>query len=86
VRRFLWPWLKQRGYADAADDEALEQFLGVLGKRPAHMRPGLRLKRRWDSDAIGRLGGRHELALSIRRDVNAILRAGDEPQLPASGE
>src|SRR5215204_3594870 len=43
----LWPWLKQRSYATGADDEELERFLLLLGRRAAHLRPGLRLVRTW---------------------------------------
>jgi len=81
VRRFLWPWLKQRGYADDDDDVVLEQFLdGVLGKRPAFLRPGLRLHGRWDAEAVGS----DEIVSVVRRSVNAILAAADEPPLPTS--
>jgi hypothetical protein len=31
VRRTLWPWLKRRGYATAADDDELERFLLFSG-------------------------------------------------------
>jgi hypothetical protein len=86
VRDVLWPWLKERGYANAGDDWALEQFLAGLGRRPAHMRPGLRLKRRWDAETIREFGGHHDLALAIRSDVNAILAAAGEPPLPATSK
>src|SRR5436305_1346801 len=73
VERTLWPWLKDRGYADDRDDAALEQFLErQLGRRPAYLRPGLRLKGRW-SDAGGADAARRGLVGAIRRDVNAIL-------------
>src|SRR5207249_2945964 len=52
VRRELWPWLKERSYATAGDEHVLEEFLGGLGRRPAHLRPALRLHRRWDADAV----------------------------------
>ena len=86
VRRVLWPWLKQRGYASDRDDPVLEEFLTrQLGKRPAYLRAGLRLKGRWDADAdaVARAGGRRGLAATIRADVNAILGAAGEPPLPA---
>lgn len=83
VRQHLWPWLEQRGYASADDDDVLEQFLPILGRRPAHLRPGMRFRRRWDSTEIDRLG-RNELASAVRADVNAILGAAGEPALPAS--
>jgi hypothetical protein len=84
VRAVLWPWLKDRGYATDSDDPVLEQFLPGLGRRPAHLRPGLRLKHRWDTEAIRGLGGRAFLAEEIRRHVNAILAAAEEPPLPSS--
>jgi hypothetical protein len=84
VRGVLWPWLKRRGYAMDSDDPVLDQFLRGLGRRPAHMRPGLRLRHRWDAEAIRGLGGQPALSREIRRHVNMILAAADEPQLPAS--
>lgn len=76
----LWPWLKERGYADESAEGELEAFMTTqLGNRPAYLRPGLRFKRRWyadDADAT---------ATTIRDDVNAILVAAHEPQLPAAG-
>jgi hypothetical protein len=84
LRRVLWPWLKERGYVADEDDDLLEQFLRHLGRRPAHLRPGLRLKGRWDRDAQRALDGRRELALAIRSDVDEILGAAGEPRLPAA--
>ena len=78
VRRVLWPWLKDRGYATASDDDVLEEFLKILGRRRAHLRPGLRMNRRWDAEAVKALGGERELAVAIRRDVDAILGAVGE--------
>lgn len=83
VRRELWPWLKERGYASAEDDEVLEEFLSFLGRRPAHLRPGMRFQRRWDISEIDGLG-RHELAGAVRDEVNTILRSAGEPTLRAS--
>jgi hypothetical protein len=83
VRQHLWPWLKERGYASAEDDDVMEQFLSLLGRRPAHFRPAMRFRRRWDLAEIDRLG-RNELASAVRTEVNAILRASGEPALPAS--
>jgi hypothetical protein len=40
VRESLWPWLVERGYAAEGDDHVLNEFLQVLGKRQAHLRPG----------------------------------------------
>lgn len=85
VRRRLWPWLKSRGYANDSDNDVLDEWLSTrLGNRPAFLRPGLRLKRRWptEPDASPRTGS--ALAAEIRADVDAILAAADEPALPAT--
>jgi hypothetical protein len=82
VRRTLWPWLKQRGYATAADDDELERFLLLLGRRGAHLRPGMRLVRAWDPTAQRALGGSRELAAAVRDAVNGVLTAAGEPELP----
>jgi hypothetical protein len=84
VPRALWPWLKDRGYATTADDAVLEEFLAILGRRAAHLRPGLRLLRRWNSNAAVALGASRELAVAIRSAVNGLLRATGEPVLPVS--
>lgn len=84
VRSNLWPWLKARGYASTDDDSVLEEFLVILGRRAAHLRPGMRFKRHWHPDEMAALGGIHELARTIRKDVNTILRAAEEPTLPAA--
>jgi hypothetical protein len=82
VRRVLWPWLKERGYVEDRDDPMLEGFLSEqLGNRPAFFRPGLRLRGRWQAEAV-RAGG-PALVAQIRADVNAILTAANEPTLPA---
>lgn len=82
VRATLWPWLKDRGYASDQDDGTLDAFMSrTLKRRPAHLRPGLRMKRRWDREAVRGLD-RHAIAAAIRTDVNAILEAAGEPPLP----
>ncbi|HEY2636697.1 MAG TPA: hypothetical protein VGI54_04855, partial [Solirubrobacteraceae bacterium] len=47
LRRSVWPWLKERGYAKPEDDRVLDEFLTILGNRPAFLRPGLRLRGYW---------------------------------------
>jgi hypothetical protein len=84
VRDVVWPWLKNRGYATSGDDGVLEDFLKILGRRRADLRPGLRMNRRWDGEAVKALGGDHKLAVAIRRDVDGILGAVGEWSLPAS--
>jgi hypothetical protein len=82
IERTIWPWLKARHYADDGDDTELAIFLNTqLGKRPAFLRPGLRLKRRWDAAA----SGSQTIADEIRAEVNAILAAAGEPPLPTGG-
>jgi hypothetical protein len=83
VQQDVWPWLKERGYASAEDDDALHAFLTILGRRKAHLRPGMRFRRRWDAPDTERLGDRAVLD-QVRADVNAILRAAEDPPLPAS--
>lgn len=82
LRPVVWPWLKKRGYVSDGDDDALEQFLPILGNRPAHLRPALRFHRRWDRSEIEGLA-EDQIAVLIREDVNAVLRAAEEPTLPA---
>jgi len=62
IRLRLWPWLLERGYASPADGPGLEPFLARLGQRPAHLRPGLRLLRRWGRAEVEGLRERSELA------------------------
>ena len=81
VRLSLWPWLKDRGYATDDDDKVLEDFLRILGRRKAHLRPGLHLDRRWSRDEV-RGRSRQELAAEIRDAVNRVLRSLEEPPLP----
>lgn len=84
IRNGLWPWLIARGYASVEDEQELAPFLSRLGKRPAHLRPGLRLLRRWERDEVATLRGRRRLAEEIRAAVNRLLRAVDDPPLPAA--
>jgi hypothetical protein len=84
VRDVLWPWLKNRCYATPDDDGVLEDFLKILGRRRADLRPGLRMNRRWDAETVKELGGEHELAPAVRHDVDGILGAVGEWSLPAS--
>jgi hypothetical protein len=80
VEHELWPWLKQRRFAEDSDDTVLRRFLDeYLGKRPAQMRPGLRLRRVWDPDEVARLGA--ALAETIRSEFDAVFAVADEPAL-----
>jgi O-acetyl-ADP-ribose deacetylase len=81
----LWPWLLERGYATDQDTELLEPFLERVRKRKrdAHIRPGLRLMRRWSPEAVAELDRTGELADQIREAVNELLVAVGDPALPA---
>jgi hypothetical protein len=47
VRDGLWPWLQEHQYTGPTDDEQLDVFLGRLGRRDAHLRPGVKVWRTW---------------------------------------
>lgn len=79
IRDPLWPWLQERGYASAADGPELPPFLDRLGRRPAHLRPGLRLMRRWNASEVSALDAEGRLLYELRSEVNRLLAAaGDE--------
>jgi hypothetical protein len=78
VRNDLWPWLLERAYVSPSDEPVREEFLRVAGGRPTHLRPGLSFKKRWQLD---RAQVRH-FAKDVRRELNQILNAADEPTLP----
>jgi hypothetical protein len=73
IRSDLWPWLLERGFASTSDAAGLDQFLATLNQRPAHLRPALRLTRRWDEGAAAEL---------IRDEVNRLLASVGDPALP----
>jgi hypothetical protein len=85
IRPGLWPWLLERGYASEQDETELGLFITRLKqrKRPAHLRPGLRLKREWSAEAVTVLRERGKLVDEIRASVNRILAAVGDPQLRA---
>jgi hypothetical protein len=84
VEHELWPWLKQQGFADDGDDAVLLRFLDEsLGRRPAHMRPGLQLRRVWTSAEVSDLGP--ALAAAIRSEFNAVFAIAGEPPLGSAG-
>ena len=84
VRDELAPWLLERGYATDEDTELLEPFLERARKRnrDAHLRPGLRLLRRWSREQVAELDRAGELAERIRDAVNELLAAVGDPPLP----
>jgi hypothetical protein len=77
VKDELWPWLKQRGFADDGDNAELQRFLDecLPRKQRAHMRPGLRFRRVWNP----KLGS--ALAETIRNDFDAVFAVVNEPTL-----
>lgn len=81
----LWPWLLKRGFASAEDEALLGPFVVRLKarKRPAHLRPGLRLLHRWDRENVAELRSGGELSGEIRGAVNKLLVAVGDPELPA---
>ncbi len=81
VERELWPWLKQKGFADDGDDDELRRFLDELlpGDWPAKMRPGLRFRRFWPLAEAAELGS--ALAETIRSDFDAVFAVAHEPTL-----
>ena len=82
IRTGLWPWLIDRGYASEEDAPELEPFLLRLGKRPAHLRPGLRLLRRWSREEVIAFRSQNKLVEEIRGAVNRLLGSvGDGPLL-----
>ena len=80
VRRVLWPWLLEHRYADPRDERSLGDR---LGRRDAHLRPGIGLQRTWSwadpaaLDQGGALGG------EVRSAATQVLSVLDEPLPPA---
>jgi hypothetical protein len=79
VEHELWPWLKQRGFADDGDDTVLARYLDEYLRMPAQMRPGLRLRRVWTPAEAAQLGP--ALAETIRSEFDAVFVVADEPAL-----
>ena len=82
VEHELWPWLKQKGFADDSDDTVLRRFLDEFLRLPAHMRPGLRFRRVWTPAEAAELGS--ALAETIRSDFDAVFAVADEPTLSSA--
>jgi hypothetical protein len=78
----VWPWLLERGYASPRDTEHLPDFLGKLGHRQAHIRPGIEMVRTWDLEEAGALDSRRELVSELGRSMRDVLAALREPGLP----
>jgi hypothetical protein len=86
IRTKLWPWLRDRGYAGPEDDERLDAFLERLGRRGAHLRPGIEVRRIWLWNEAINLDERHALAGEIRDSIAALLAALQEPPTPACAD
>ena len=79
----LWPWLRERQYAGPEDDDRLAPFLERLGRRDAHLRPGIEVRRFWPWKEAVDLDERGALAGEIRESVIELLTSLDEPLPPA---
>lgn len=84
IRPRLWPWLLGRGFASSGDERELDDFLTRLGRRAAHLRPGLRLLRRWEADEVEELAAANLLSDEIRAAVNDLFDAIGDGRLPAA--
>jgi hypothetical protein len=83
VENELWPWLKQRGFADDGDDAVLARYLDEYLRMPAQMRPGLRFRRDWRPAEVAQLGS--ALAETIRSEFDAVFAVAHEPALSSVG-
>jgi hypothetical protein len=86
IRENLWPWLRQRQYAGPQDDQQLDAFLSRLGRRDAHLRPGIVVRRIWPWAPAVDLDERGALVGEVRAAVTELLTALDEPLPPAHTE
>lgn len=83
IREELWPWLRERQYAGSEDDQQLDAFLHRLGRRDAHLRPSIEVRRTWPWARAVDLDERGALASEVRTAVTELLGALDEPLPPA---
>jgi hypothetical protein len=83
IKENLWPWLRERQYAGAEDDQQIDAFLKRLGRRPAHLRPGIKVERIWPWPHAVDLDERGALASEVRTAIAELLTALDEPLPPA---
>jgi hypothetical protein len=77
----LWPWLLARGYASSRDLAPVERFVETLGRRFAHLRPGMHVSRSWSLEQAEELDDAGLLAGEIRAALSEVLRRLDEPGL-----
>jgi hypothetical protein len=80
----LWPWLLARGYASPSDAAAVESFVDSLGRRFAHLRPGMHIARSWPLEQAEELDEDGRLAGEVRQAVEEVLRILEEPPLAAA--
>jgi hypothetical protein len=78
----LWPWLLARGYASAGDLEPVETFVATLGRRFAHLRPGMHVTRSWSLEHAEELDDAGLLTEEIRDALEQVLSVLEEPALP----
>jgi hypothetical protein len=77
IRKGLWPWLLERQYAAPTDD--LDAYLRRLGRRDAHLRPGIAIQRTWPWAQANEADECGMLASEVRTAVNEVLTALGEP-------
>jgi hypothetical protein len=81
IRTELWPWLLERGYASPQDGERLDPFLHALGRRFAHLRPGMHVSRSWSWEEAEKLDDEGLLMGEIREAIERVLAVLGEPPL-----
>lgn len=83
VRPVLWPWLLEQRYASPNDESKLPTFLNRLGKRDAHLRPGIAIQRTWSPAETASLDQRGALVGELRAATTQLLGVLHEPLPPA---
>jgi hypothetical protein len=84
VRHSLWPWLRDRNYASPDDDDRLDAFLEGLGRRDAHLRPGVAIHRSWRWSEAEDLDEREAFVTELRDATTMMLDALEEPLPPSA--
>jgi hypothetical protein len=79
----LWPWLRERQYAAAEDDQELDKFMSRLGRRDAHLRPSIEIWRIWPWAYAVEADERGTLAREVRTAITELLTVLGEPLPPA---
>jgi len=83
VRPVLWPWLLEHRYASPNDESKLPGYLSRLGKRDAHLRPGIAIERTWSPAETTSLDHRGVMADELRAAITQLLGILQEPLPPA---